>query len=378
MPLVVNVRGSFDNQTWVQSSNLSNKLTESREVNRVRRVHRYRDNIKSHFTTIHAAQHSHIMAPNTEDIFDESPPSIDPYQTLGVEKSASESDIRKAYHKAALKNHPDKVDESQKSEAHIKFQAIAFAYAILSDPTRRKRYDTTGSTSESISGSDDFNWSDFYREQFTEAITAEAIEKLSKEYKGSDEERDDVLAAYTAARGNMDHLYEVVMLSNVEEDDDRFRKIIDDAIESGDVKSYKRYVNETQGSKDKRKSKAHGEADEAIQHAKDLGIHDQIFGGGKGKGKKKGNPEDALKAMIMKNRQERGGFLDKLEEKYTNIDKSKRKNSKKRGADEEEEDIDEGEPSEEAFQAVAARLKKKAKVAEPENGGGRRSKRKKT
>lgn len=168
------------------------------------------------------------------------------------------------------------------------------------------------------------------------------------------------------------------MLSNVEEDDDRFRKIIDDAIESGDVKSYKKYVNETQGSKDKRKSKAHGEADEAIQHAKDLGIHDQIFGGGKAKGKKKVNPEDALKAMIMKNRQERGGFLDKLEEKYTNLDKSKRKNSKKRGADEEEEDIDEGEPSEEAFQAAAARLKKKAKAAEPENGGGRRSKRKKT
>lgn len=317
------------------------------------------------------------MAPNAEDLFDEAPPSIDPYETLGVEKTASEGEIRRAYHKAALKNHPDKVEESQKSEAHIKFQAIAFAYAILSDPTRRKLYDATGSTSDSLSGPDDFNWSDFYREQFAEAVTAEAIKNLSKEYKGSDEERDDVLAAYTDAKGNMDQIYEVVMLSNVEKDDDRFRKIIDDAIESGDVKGYKKYLNETQASKDKRKTKVRDEADEAIQHAKDLGIHDKIFGDGNGKGKKKGNDEDVLKATIMKNQQKRGSFLDRLEEKYTNLEKSKRKKSKKR-ADEKEGDLDGEQPSEEAFQAAAARLKRKSEAAEPESVGSRRSKRTKT
>ena len=39
--------------------------------------------------------------------------------------------------------------------------SIAFAYAVLSDPARRKRYDETGSTSESIVDSDGFSWTDF-------------------------------------------------------------------------------------------------------------------------------------------------------------------------------------------------------------------------
>jgi len=177
----------------------------------------------------------------------------------------------------------------------------------------------------------------------------------------------------------MDRIYESVLLSNVEEDDDRFRKIIDDAIENGDVEAYKRYVNETKASKDRRKLKAREEEGEAVQHAKDIGIYDQVFGGGKGKGKKKAeNSEDALKAMILKNQQKRGNFLDKLEEKYTKIEKSKgQKNGKKRASveDDEEEDLDEGEPSEEAFQAAAARLKKKSKAAVPEHEGSRKSKR---
>lgn len=179
----------------------------------------------------------------------------------------------------------------------------------------------------------------------------------------------------------MDKIYECILLSNVENDDDRFRKIIDDAIASGDVKGYKIYVEETQASKDKRKRAAREEEDEAIQHAKDLGIYDQVFGGSKSKGKKKADDgEDALKAMILKNQQKRGGFLDKLEEKYTNIEKSKtQKRGKKRASPEdeeaEEEDLDDGEPSEEAFQATAARLKKKKSTTQPESGNAKRPKR---
>ena len=169
------------------------------------------------------------------------------------------------------------------------------------------------------------------------------------------------------------------MLSDVEKDDDRFRKIIDDAIASGEVKGYKSYVKETQASKDKRLRNARAEEDEAIQHAKDLGIYDQVFGGGaKSRGKKKaGDGEDELKAMILKNQQKRGNsFLDKLEEKYTNIEKSKgSKKGKKRPTVDEEEDAEDGEPSEEAFQAAAARLKKKSKAPEADDGGAKRSKR---
>lgn len=60
------------------------------------------------------------------------------YETLGVSKNASPSEIKSAYRKLAHKNHPDKGGSVEK------FQVIQHAYDILSDPEKRKRYDETG------------------------------------------------------------------------------------------------------------------------------------------------------------------------------------------------------------------------------------------
>ncbi|KAK1634365.1 hypothetical protein BDP81DRAFT_324546 [Colletotrichum phormii] len=299
---------------------------------------------------------------------DDNPPEIDPYEILGLEREATPDQVKSAYRKAALKNHPDKVSDDQRDEAKEKFQEIAFAYAILSDPARRKRYDTTGSTSESIIDSEGFNWSDYYREQFQDAISAEAIEKFAEKYKGSDEEKDDVLVAYEKAKGDMDGVYESVMLSDVLEDDERFRQMIDEAIASEDVQAYKRYTKESKLSKAARVKAAKGEANEAEDYAKELGVHDKLFGDKKGKGKKKGKDsgEADLAALIQGNKQKRAGFLDDLAAKYGAT--SQPKKGKKRVVEEEE-------PSEEAFQAAAARLKKpKADESKPAKAG-RRSKR---
>ncbi|RQM07723.1 hypothetical protein DH86_00001742, partial [Scytalidium sp. 3C] len=190
------------------------------------------------------------MAPREEeegddDLLDNEPPVIEPYTVLGIAKTATAEEIKSAYRKAALRHHPDKAPEHLKDEAHTKFQEVAFAYAVLSDPVRRKRYDTTGSTSESIIDADGFSWTDFYQEQFKNAVTEQAIEQFAKKYKGSDEEKDDILIAYENHKGKMDAIYETVMLSNPLDDEERFREIIDAAIASGDVQSYKAYTHET-------------------------------------------------------------------------------------------------------------------------------------
>jgi DnaJ family protein C protein 9 len=251
--------------------------------------------------------------------------------------------------------HPDKAPDHLKDTAHATFQSIAFAYAILSDSTRRKRYDTTGSTSESIIDSDGFSWSDFYSEQFQDVISVEAIEKFAKQYKGSDEEKDDLLISYQKHKGNMDKVYHEIMLSDPIEDDDRFRAIIDTAIASGDVQGYKAYVNETRASKDRRIKQANREGAEAMAYAEELGVKDKLFRKA-ANGKPKSNGEDALMALIQKRQVDRGSFLDNLEAKYAAKEKGKAKKGKKRASDEEE--AADGEPSEEAFQATAARLKK--------------------
>lgn len=65
----------------------------------------------------------------------------DYYDILGVEKSASQSDIKKAYRKLALKYHPDKSDEP---DAEDKFKEINEAYQVLSDEKKRQTYDQFG------------------------------------------------------------------------------------------------------------------------------------------------------------------------------------------------------------------------------------------
>jgi molecular chaperone DnaJ len=72
----------------------------------------------------------------------------DYYETLGVKKSASVDDIRKAFRKLARKYHPD-VNPGDKS-AEEKFKAISEANDVLSDPKKRKIYDQLGFYSDNI------------------------------------------------------------------------------------------------------------------------------------------------------------------------------------------------------------------------------------
>lgn len=66
----------------------------------------------------------------------------DYYEILGLEKSASQEEIKKAYRKVALKYHPDKNPDDK--EAEEKFKEAAEAYEVLRDPQKRQRYDQFG------------------------------------------------------------------------------------------------------------------------------------------------------------------------------------------------------------------------------------------
>ena len=68
----------------------------------------------------------------------------DYYEMLGVTKSASPEEVKKAYREMALKFHPDRVPAEQKKEAEEKFKEISEAYAVLSDSAKRDLYDKYG------------------------------------------------------------------------------------------------------------------------------------------------------------------------------------------------------------------------------------------
>jgi DnaJ-class molecular chaperone len=72
----------------------------------------------------------------------------DYYEVLGVDKSASANDIKKAYRKLAIQYHPDKNPGDK--EAEEKFKEAAEAYGVLSDPDKKASYDQFGF--EGVSG----------------------------------------------------------------------------------------------------------------------------------------------------------------------------------------------------------------------------------
>ena len=91
----------------------------------------------------------------------------DYYKILGVDKNASQKDIKKAYRKMAMKYHPDRTQGDKSAEEM--FKKISEAYAVLSDKEKREQYDTFGAsgfrqryTQEDIFRG--FNFGDIFRE----------------------------------------------------------------------------------------------------------------------------------------------------------------------------------------------------------------------
>jgi curved DNA-binding protein len=93
--------------------------------------------------------------------------AIDYYKILGVNKNATDTEMKKAYRKLAMKYHPDRNKGNKQAEE--KFKEISEAYAVLSDKEKRKQYDMFGASGfrQRYSREDifrDFNFADILKE----------------------------------------------------------------------------------------------------------------------------------------------------------------------------------------------------------------------
>jgi DnaJ family protein C protein 9 len=221
--------------------------------------------------------------------------------------------VKKAYHKLALKVHPDKSDDTLKDENTKKFQVLGKIYSVLSDEEKRKVYDETGCIDgESSMFSENQNWESYWRTLFKK-ITEEDVASFFKTYKDSDKEKEDLLSAYSKFKGDMNKILESVMSVCCLDDEDRFRTIIQAAIDNNEVEAFRAFTNESETKRKKRQNNYRKEAEEVEKLKENL------------------NTENDLAKMIglknEKRKQQSDDFFKSLEEKYA--PKKKPTNKKK-------------------------------------------------
>jgi DnaJ family protein C protein 9 len=195
----------------------------------------------------------------------------------------------------------------------------------------------------------------FYREQFENVVTEEAINRLSNEYKGSAEERRDIVNAYNKGKGKLDTIYQLVMLSDILEDDDRFRQILDEEIAKGTIESLPAYAKETHRTRLNAKvaeQQRRDAFDKEAQKDEAKTANGKTNGKAKPKAKKGGGGDMADLAALIQQRQKArsGGFFDQLESRYAPTSRGSKRSTPME------------EPPEEMFQANRSKRAKSGPV----------------
>jgi len=235
----------------------------------------------------------------------------DLYKVLGVEKKASASEIKRAYHKKALKAHPDKAPAEQKEKATEEFQALCAAYKTLSDEETRKVYDETGviPDDDGLGKASNQSWDDYFRQMWA-SVTTQVLDEDKAGYQRSGQEREDVKEAYLKCKGNMDTVMESIVHAVVGDDEPRFKEMITTMIADGEVPGYTAFTKETKSRRNSRAKKARKEAKEAEA------LKEEILAKRSKKAKGAGGAGAMdLFALIKGNQAERNPLAD-LERKY--------------------------------------------------------------
>ncbi|KAJ1565625.1 hypothetical protein HK096_001253 [Nowakowskiella sp. JEL0078] len=229
------------------------------------------DHAKEKDANSHSTRRRKSTTKKMDSLEDEENEKVDIYAIFEIPKTANLSEIKRAYHKVALKLHPDKLagtlkTDQEREEATKKFQKILLYNVILSDDVKRARYDVTGVIEKEWANENEHTteseWNEYFRELWSGKVTAESITEYEKNFKGSEEQKRDIIAAYNHSQGSMDFILSSVIATSAE-DEEFIINIIETAIANSEIKLLKNFLTSTSSSQHNQRCK------EAAEEAKE-------------------------------------------------------------------------------------------------------------
>jgi len=248
---------------------------------------------------------------------EDNPQSPNLYSLLGVEKTATNAEIKKAYRRLVFVYHPDK--NKTDPDAGSKFANITRAYKILSNPDSRRIYDETGDYDDEDEGKINIAETLNY---FRKIYSPKDIESFHDKYINSKDEEEDLINFYNSNGGDIKKILEWIPYST-NDDVQRYIKIYEKLFKKKTLTKTKKF-DETKNKVELLKE----DAEEAKQAEKEMDNLTKAIIGNKRK-RNFSNYLDNLKERYAKDEDDDGEIDDAEFEKIkSSMDKKKKTKSK--------------------------------------------------
>ena len=248
---------------------------------------------------------------------EENPQSPNLYSLLGVEKTATNAEIKKAYRRLVFVYHPDK--NKTDPDAGSKFANITRAYKILSNPDSRRIYDETGDYDDEDEGKINIAETLNY---FRKIYSPKDIESFHDKYINSKDEEEDLINFYNSNGGDIKKILEWIPYST-NDDVQRYIKIYEKLFKKKTLTKTKKF-DETKNKVELLKE----DAEEAKEAQKEMDNLTKAIIGNKRK-RNFSNYLDNLKERYAKDEDDDGEIDDAEFEKIkSSMDKKKKTKSK--------------------------------------------------
>lgn len=186
----------------------------------------------------------------------------------------------------------------------------------MSDAEKKKIYDEQGIVDdETTSEFATRDWKDYWRNLFKKVTKAD-VDNFFAEYRNSSEERADLLRLYEKHAGDLDSIMDEIFMNDAIADEPRFRTLIQEAIDKGEVPAHKKFIAESKKKQAKRKTNYEKEARQAAVERIKLGIDE--------------SEENLKQAILIRRKAANEDFFAHLEKKYGNANNNQGDDEEKR------------------------------------------------